>query len=95
MATSKKELMDYMRKYKKEHCKGIVTMKKDELLKYATSKGFSKNKSSTHSSTPAPSSKKSTPALTNTKIFEKIRELDKVQIQRLLTLIKEKHYLIN
>jgi len=39
MAT-KKELMDWMRKYKAEHCKAISKMNKDELFTEAKNHGF-------------------------------------------------------
>ena len=37
---TKAELMAYMRTYKKEHCKAISKMKKEELEKLAISHGF-------------------------------------------------------
>ena len=37
---TKDELMKWMKTYKKEHCKSISTMKKDELYKEAVSHGF-------------------------------------------------------
>jgi hypothetical protein len=41
---TKTELMDWMKKYKKENCKSISTMKKDELFEEAKRHGYLQEK---------------------------------------------------
>ncbi len=90
---TKKELMDWMKTYKKEHCKAISTMKKDELYAEAKKHGYLHEKhglkkktegKSAHipvnSQEPKKTKKTGTNKMTRKEIFQKIRELDKIDI---------------
>ena len=90
---TKQELMDWMRKYKAQHCKAISKMKKDELYAEAKKHGYLHHKygiekKTENKSTPAPTpAKKKTEKtaifMTRKEIFQKIRELDKVDMVKI------------
>lgn len=93
---TKQELMDWMRKYKKEHCKAISKMKKDELYAEAKRHGYlhqkygiekkTENKSTTATAPPPVKKKTENTAIQNMtrkEIFQKIRELDKIDMVKM------------
>ena len=58
---TKAELMAYMRTYKKEHCKAISRMKKEELEKLAISHGFLHSRHGIEKKTPTRTATTGTP----------------------------------
>ncbi len=86
---TKQELMDWLKKYKAEHCKAISKMKKDELYAEAKKHGYLHQKygikkKTENKSTPAKKkTKKTAISMTRKEIFQKIRELNKVDMVKM------------
>ena len=84
MAIKREDYMKFLKKYKDKNCPAISKMKKAELKIEAEKRGFLQER---FGITPAPAPKKKTEktatSMTRKEIFQKIRELDKVDMVKI------------